>query len=176
MQGLSSEDKLFFRAARYMDDILMISVRRHDWDHGGFLAEFERSGGVYHAPLSLEEGAPMTFLETRFAWDEEAGRFAFVLKNDNWIGEEPNVWRYKDYRSHGPHAQKRALVAMMMKRVHTMTSDRVTRTESAVQKLAEFVRLGYPRGMLRGACNFMFATTRDGAWMDARDCPILPLS
>ena len=27
----------------------------------------------------------------------------------------------------------------------------------------------YPTGLLRGVCNYMFATTREGGWMDARD-------
>ena len=58
---------------------------------------------------------------------------------------------------------------MMMKKVHKMASDRKALKESAIQKLAEFARLGYPKGLLRGVCNYMFATTREGGWMDARD-------
>ena len=50
-----------------------------------------------------------------------------------------------------------------------MASDRISLTESAVQKLAEFARLRYPRGLLRGVCNYMYVKTRAGAWMDARD-------
>ena len=58
---------------------------------------------------------------------------------------------------------------MMMKKVHKMASDRAALTDSAIQKLAEFERLNYPKGLLRGVCNVMFATTREGGWMDARD-------
>ena len=51
-----------------------------------------------------------------------------------------------------------------------MASDRIGLTESAVQKLAEFARLRYPRGLvLRGVCNYMYVKTRAGAWMDARE-------
>ena len=81
------------------------------------------------------------------------------------------IWRYKDFRSHAPFAQKRALITMMMSKVHKMASDKESLTTSALQKLAEFARLGYPPGLLRGVCNYMymFATTRVGAWIDARD-------
>ena len=58
---------------------------------------------------------------------------------------------------------------MMMKRVHKMASDREALTISAYTKLFEFMQLGYPPGLLKGVCNFMFATTREGGWMDARD-------
>ena len=58
---------------------------------------------------------------------------------------------------------------MMMKKVHEMASDATTLKESARQKLAEFERLRYTRGLLIGVCNFMFATTQEGAWMDVRD-------
>ena len=85
------------------------------------------------------------------------------------MGEAPTVWRYKDFRSHAPFAQKRALLTMMMKKIHKMASDKWALRESARQKLAEFERLRYPRGLLKGVCNFMFATTREGAWMDVRD-------
>ena len=50
-----------------------------------------------------------------------------------------------------------------------MASDRAALHDSAVQKLAEFERLGYPRGLLRGVCNFMGATTGDLAWFGVRN-------
>ena len=96
-------------------------------------------------------------------------RFAYKLKNENEAGKEPKIWRYKDFRSHAPFAQKRALITMLMKKVHGMASDRAMLTESAIQKISEFKRLNYPRGLLRGVCNYMYATTREGGWMDARD-------
>ena len=113
------------------------------------------------------DGKTGTFLETTFEWT--GARFSYKLKNDNEIGMEPAIWRYKDFRSHAPFEQKRALITMMMKKVHKMASDRRALTDSAEQKLAEFGRLGYPRGLLRGVCNYMFATTKNGGGMDARD-------
>ena len=74
-----------------------------------------------------------------------------------------------DYRSHAPFKQKRALLTMMCKKVQKMASDKSVLVESAKQKLAEFVKLKYPRGLLRGVCNYMYATTREGGWMDVRD-------
>ena len=69
------------------------------------------------------------------------------------------MWRYKDFRSHGPFAQKRALITMMMRKVHQAASGQQELYESALQKLAEFKRLGYPPGLLRGVCGYMAATT-----------------
>ena len=96
-------------------------------------------------------------------------RYRYWLKNDNEIGEEPKIWRYKDFRSHAPYAQKRALITMMMQKVQRMTSDREALRDSALQKLEEFRRLGYPRGLLRGVCNFMGATTGNGGWITVRN-------
>ena len=78
------------------------------------------------------------------------------------------MWRYQDFRSHGTFDQKRALITMMMKKVHKMASDGQALKESALQKLEEFRRLRYPSGLLRGVCNFMFATTRASGWIAAR--------
>ena len=41
--------------------------------------------------------------------------------------------------------------------------------QSALQKLNEFKRLGYPPGLLRGVCNFMGATTGEGTWIGVRN-------
>ena len=156
-----------FRAKRYMDDILMVYAKSESkWNCTNFIEDFEKSE-CYHAPLKLEDGKPGTFLETTFRWTGD--QFQYWLKNDNEVGMAPTIWRYKDWRSHAPFEQKRALITMMMKKVHKMASDREVLTRSAVQKLAEFKRLNYPKGLLRGVCNFMFATTREGGWMDARD-------
>ena len=166
MKSLTPSVKKMFKAKRYMDDILMVYAKSNRWDHERFIKDFEEST-CYHPPLKLEDGASDTFLETTFEWTGE--KFRYWLKNENKRGEEPKIWRYKDFRSHAPFAQKQALITMMMKKIQKMTSDRLALTESAVQKLAEFKRLNYPRGLLRGVCNFMFATTREGGWMDARD-------
>ena len=79
------------------------------------------------------------------------------------------MWRYKDFRSHAPFAQKRALITMMKKKVAKMASDKKELRESAIQKLEEFRRLRYPVGLLRGVCGFMGATTGDGTWIGVRN-------
>ena len=71
-------------------------------------SDFERSE-CYHPPLELEDGAHEgTFLDTTFEW--KGDRWAYRINNENQAGEEPKVWRYKDFRSHAPYAQKRALI------------------------------------------------------------------
>ena len=132
-----------------------------------FLSDFVKSE-VYHAPLKLEDGTPGTFLETTFE-DDGKGPVRFWLKNDNKEGEEPKVWRYMDFRSHGPYMQKRALITSMMRKVHKMTSDRAARSQSAIQKLAEFRRLHYPKGLITGVCSFMGAVTGDNTWIRTRE-------
>ena len=150
-----------------MDDVLLIYAKSAEWDHDAFLADFVKSE-VYHAPLTLEDGTPGTFLETTFA-DDGKGPVRFWLKNDNKEGEEPKVWRYMDFRSHGPYMQKRALITSMMRKVHKMTSDPAARSPSAIQKLAEFRRLHYPRGLITGVCSFMGAVTGDNTWIRTRE-------
>lgn len=53
--------------------------------------------------------------------------------------------------------------------VHKMASDKLALRQSALQKLNEFKRLGYPPGLLRGVCNFMGATTGEGTWIGVRN-------
>ena len=148
-----------------MDDILLCYTKRGGWDASRFVADLEKSE-CYHPPLRLEDGKPGTFLETSFKWED--GRFRYWLKNDNMVGEEPKIWRYKDFRSHGPYLQKRALLTMMLRKVHRMASDSEALRVSALQKLAEFRALGYPEGLLRGACSYMGATTSEGTWIKVR--------
>ena len=59
MQTLSPETKAHFRAARYMDDILVLHTE-------SIPNTFLEDGKCYHAPLRLEDGSPNTFLETTF--------------------------------------------------------------------------------------------------------------
>ena len=122
----------------------------------------------YQAPLTLEEGGRGKFLETTFELQAN-GTFRHHLKNENNMGERPKIWRYTDWRSHGRYEQKRALITGRMRAVHKMASDKLALRQSALQKLNEFKRLGYPPGLLRGVCNFMGATTGEGTWfMDRR--------
>jgi hypothetical protein len=167
MGSLSRADKEMFRAKRYMDDILMIYSKNPSWDHERFLKDFEKSE-CYQAPLELEEGKPGTFLETTFELQEN-GTFRHWLKNENEQGEAPKIWRYSEFRSHGKFEQKRALITGRMRAVHKMASDKEALRDSALQKLEEFRRLGFPPGLLRGVCNFMGATTGEGAWIGVRN-------
>ena len=155
-----------FKARRFMDDILMVYAKSDSWDHERFISDFERSE-CYQQPLKLEDGRADTFLETTFELKD--GRFRHWLKNDNRAGEAPTIWRYKDFRSHGPYVQKRALITMMMRKVHTMASDQDALMTSALQKLSEFKRLNYPHGLLTGVCNFMGAVTGENAWIRTRE-------
>ena len=77
------------------------------------------------------------------------------------VGREINAsFRYE---------QKRALITGRMRAVHKMASDKLALRQSALQKLNEFKRLGYPPGLLRGVCNFMGATTGEGTWIGVRN-------
>jgi hypothetical protein len=57
-----------FRAARYMDDILMVYACNGVWDHNGFLDAFTASE-CYLKPLTLVDAKDDTFLETTFKTD-----------------------------------------------------------------------------------------------------------
>ena len=67
------------------------------------------------------------------------------------------------------YEQKRSLITGRMRAVHKMASDKLALRQSALQKLNEFKRLGYPPGLLRGVCNFMGATTGEGTWIGVRN-------
>ena len=62
------------------------------------------------------------------------------------------------FESATPFEQRRAVLSSALLKVHRMASDAETLHQSAVQKLAEFARLGYPRGLLRQQCSKMAAT------------------
>ena len=59
-----------FTARRYMDDILLLYVQRHDFDNKKFIQDFECST-CYASPLTLEDGKSNTFLETCFEITEQ---------------------------------------------------------------------------------------------------------
>ena len=123
------------------------------------MSDFERSD-CYHPPLKLEDGKEGTFLETTFKW--ENGRYRYWLKNDNEIGEEPKIWRYKEFRSHAPYAQKRALITMMMRKVHKMAIDREARQDGARRRNARSSRQAISRGATQGSMQLHGCD--DGEW------------
>ena len=166
MQTLSDEDKQYFKAVRYMDDILMLRAKSDRWDADGFARDFE-SSTCYMEPLKLESGKPDTFLETRIRIEPD-GTIRHWLKNDNEQGQN-NVWRYHHYHSHMPHLQKRAILTACLRKVHTMASDKEVLATSATYKIQEFLRLQYPPQMVRAACTYLAASTAEKTWLDVRD-------
>ena len=164
MQTLSAKDKEFFRAKRFMDDILLVYARSPHWDAEKFVSDMQESV-CYQEPLRLEKGKDGTFLETRFTI--ENGSFRYKLKNDNEDGNT-KVWRYQAFGSASPFLQKRATLTACLRKVHAMASDADMLYASALDKVAEFRRLRYPLGLLRKACSFLGATTGEGTWITVR--------
>ena len=165
LAGLDEASKRNFRARRYMDDVLIFTARHEAWDGDAFIKGI--SNECYFPPLTLEDGKEGTFLETSFEITR-ANRIRHWLKNDNAPGQEPKVWRYAHFLSHAPFLQKRAVLMACLKKVHAMASDQHKLLSSAVQKLAEFVRLQYPQRLLWSACTTMGVSTRHPAWFKAR--------
>ena len=91
------------------------------------------------------------------------------LKNNNTIQQPAAVWRYQHFDSGASFNQKRAVMSAALKKVHHMSGDGEAMQHSAIQKLAEFARLGYPRGLLRQQCSRMAAITSDYEWIQVRD-------
>ena len=149
-----------------MDDIVLAYAKPIWWDHERFVHEFEESQ-CYMEPLKLEPGKEGTFLETSFK--VEGRTIRYWLKNDNKRGEAPRIWRYHHWHSHAPFKQKRATLIACLQKVASMASDGAVMSISARDKLAEFQRLGYPRGMLWDACSKMGAITRRREWFEIRD-------
>ena len=162
---LTERDRRCFRARRFMDDILMLYARPPWWDHERFLEDFTRSE-CYFPPLELEDAREATFLETTFKLDND-GSVEYWLKNDNEHGRK--VWRYQHWRSHGPVAQKRAVLVTCLRKVHKFASGARRLYGSATAKLAEFRILKYPTWMLLQACNHLAYTTGDKTWLRVRD-------
>ena len=164
--ALSKTDRRCFRSKRYMDDICLVYAKPQWWDHERFLSDFEKSE-CYMDPLKLEPGKEGTFLETCFK--VEGNRIRTWLKNDNVVGKPAKIWRYHHFHSHAPFRQKRATLISCLRKVEAMASDDKAVWDSALDKIAEFQQLGYPRGMLWDACSKMGATSRNRTWFDIRD-------
>lgn len=164
MQTLAEEDKQFFCAKRFMDDILLVYADNPRWDADRFVNDMQ-SSVCYQEPLALERGHDGTFLETRFTIENNA--FRYKLKNDN-EGGAVKVWRYQHFHANAPFMQKRATLTACLKKVHHMCSDVENLRTSALDKVAEFRRLRYPLGLLRKACSYLGATTGVGEWITIR--------
>ena len=118
-------------------------------------------------PLTLEDGKPGTFLESSF--ETQGDKIAYWLKNDNERGKPTKIWRYAHFDSHTSFGQKKTLLLSTLKKVERMASAQNLVTESAVQKLAEFRKLRYPRKLLWTACTTVGVQTRNPAWFRARE-------
>ena len=166
MDTIHSDTKKLFRAKRYMDDILLLYAAHDRFQHDKFLRDFERSD-CYFPPLVLEEAKPDTFLETTFEIIDN--KIRHWLKNENDPRQPPKIWRYSHFRSHMAFAVKRGVINATLKKVQLMASDRRALYHSAIQKLAEFFNLGYPRRMLWTACTTLGVQSREPTWFDIRD-------
>ena len=164
MAGIDDGTKRYFRAKRYMDDILLVYAENRSWDHARFLTDWVRSE-CYMPPLSLEDAKEGTFLETTFEITA-ANTIRRWLKNEAKTGES---WKYAHYNSHSSRTQKRAVLVACLRKIHLMANDVGGLYFSAIRKLKEFENLEYPVGMLRNACNRLGATTGEGAWIGIRN-------
>ena len=163
MGGVEEDKKPFFKAKRYLDDVLIVTADNDRWNSTDFKQQIEKT--CYEAPLELTPGNDETFLETSFTI--ENNRIRYSLKNDN-ISNPGKVWRYTFIDSHAPYAQKRATVTATLSKVHKMASDEGMLLASAVQKLKEFKELGYTRSSLRQACAKLWLKTSDATWKEVR--------
>ena len=165
LQTIAKDDRAFFKMKRFMDDILLVYAKTDAWDADKFLEDFTHSH-CYQEPLRLEPGKEGTFLETSF-W-VHGDRIRHQLKNDNG-GGAIKVWRYQHWCSNTPFLQKRATLTACLRKVQHMASDPAALSDGALDKIAEFRRLGYPLNVLRKACTFLGASTGEGTWITVRD-------
>ena len=161
MATVGTENKRYFRAKRYMDDILFMYLQSKRWDYQSLRDQFVASE-CYWPPLELEDGAKHTFLETRFTLDERRNDLRFELKNDN--EHCMKIWRYQDFRSYGRFQQKKAVMQAALRKVFDMASDDGMLMRSAQAKLREFACVGYPAGVRRYVCVGLGHATKNETW------------
>ena len=166
MTTIHNDAKPFFKIKRYMDDILMFYAETNGLQYNKLLQDFGRSE-CYFPPLTLEDAKQDTFLETTF--EIRDNKIRHWLKNENTPYQPPKVWRYSHFRSHMAFQVKRGVLQATLKKVQAMASDRRALYHSALQKIAEFQRLQYPRKMLWTACTTLGVQTRETTWFDVRD-------
>ena len=154
VNGLHPMDRLYFKGARYMDDILIFLSKTHKWDHVKFLEDFARSE-CYWKPLKLENAGVGQFLETSY---EKVGQnVTYRLKNANEVHN--NVWRYHHYQSRMDYTTKRSTLLSSLRKTFTMASDNEQCLIGLEAKCKEFLLLGYPVGIIRHMCSRLFYET-----------------
>ena len=129
------------------------------WNKEAFIKEFDNE--CYWDPLKLEDGKKGIFLETTFKIED--GDTKFWLKNANEFSNE--VWRYHHYESQAAYATKRATLLATLKKVDKMASGPEEMKQSALAKMMEFIRLGYPRGIMKYMCYMIAYETGNSQWM-----------
>jgi len=148
-----------FKAARYMDDIMLIKQRNGSWDQELFMEE------CYWHPLKLEEAQQNTFLETRFNWQNNC--LQCWLKNEN--EQETKIWRYHHFDSDVALSQKKTTLMSILRKVHRMCIGKEALYDSAICKVKEFIKLKYPINLCRIACANMARETFDTVWYHVRN-------
>ena len=155
--GLHATTKENIHAARYMDDIIIMT---HDnWDKKRFLKDFEKSE-CYWQPLKLEETNDGLFLETNF--QKIGNDVEYRLKNKNEV--DTAVWRYHHYHSAMSIKLKRSCLMATLRKVHKMASNNEQLKLSGLAKLREFEKLGYPAGIRRYMCAIMARDNSNVTW------------
>jgi hypothetical protein len=170
LNGITDESKQYFRAARYMDDILCATVESNRWKEAKFKADLGRSE-CYWKPLKLEDSGNTKFLENEF--EGKGDSVLYRLKNDNALG--PKIWRYHHYKSALPYETKRATLLASLRKIQCMVSDNSQLFRSAMEKLREFQNLQYPMGVLRFFCAIMARDTSNLTWRQVREAISHPL-
>ena len=163
MQTIQEEEKRYFKAKRYMDDVICFYSKGEAWDHDKFVRDITKSE-CYMSPLKLTDGDDGTFLETSF--EVTAGnRIRYWLKNKADLSSQ---WRYSHFESHTSLTQKRSTMVATLRKVHQMASDKRKLVVSAEKKLKEFLHLKYPIGMLWKACSRIAREECEGTWITIR--------
>ena len=145
-----------------MDDIILMLSKSAEWDKDKFLSDFTNS--CYWKPLMLEEVDPKDYLETTLK--VEGGVVHTRLKNKNEFKNE--VWRYHHFRSQADYMVKRATLLNALRKVDSHASGSIQLRLSAMSKIKEFMRLGYPRGILRYMCQQLCLETKRIEWIQIR--------
>ena len=132
-------------------------------DKEKFLADFKTN--CYWDPLKQE--APPNqdaFLETQFQIIN--GVIQTRLKNDNSVGTQ--IWRYHHFESQMDYRIKRATVMATLRKVEAHASGPSQLYDSGLSKVSEFLRKGYPAGMLRYMCCILAKETKKSVWFRIR--------
>ena len=137
-------------------------VAKHDqFDHDRFLLDFQRSE-CYWPPLTLKDAKEDTFLETTFSL--QGNNLRYWLKNDNTVTNPHKIWRYAHFHSYATLEMKKKILKATLLKLHNMASDDGVLCESAIDKLHEFARLGYPPSLIASVCRTLAVRTRNSIW------------